>query len=66
MTGDELKRVRLRNNLTQKRLGILLGYDEKIAERTVQYWESGKRKIPAEKFRPVAKVLRIPLDKVVP
>ena len=39
---ENLKRIRLRAKLTQKKAGLLCGYNEKIAERMYQQWEYGK------------------------
>jgi transcriptional regulator with XRE-family HTH domain len=66
MTGEELKKARILKTLTQKQLGLMLGYNEKIAERTVQHWEYGARPIPVKHFRALSKILAIPLDKFIP
>lgn len=66
MTGKELRRARLRVNLTQKKLGELLGYEGRSAENVVQRWEYDKQPIPVKHFRALAKVLDITLDEVVP
>lgn len=66
MTGEELQQARIMKALTQKQLGLLLGYDEKSAERTVQHWEYGARPIPVKHFRALAKILQIPLEKFIP
>ena len=66
MNGEELKYYRQRAKLTQERLGLMLGYKQCSAERTVQLWEHDERKIPAKDFRALSKILNIPLDKLVP
>lgn len=66
MTGEELKHARVMKCLTQRKLGLMLGFDEKSAERTVQHWESGNREIPAKLYRQVSKILGIPLEKLIP
>lgn len=66
MTGEELKKARLAKALTQEKLGLLLGYDIKSAERTVQYWEAGTRDIPAKQYRALSKILGVPLEKFIP
>lgn len=66
MTGEELKAERKKSGLTQKKLGLLCGYEEKSAERVIQLWEHDKQPIPSERFRALAKALNVPLDKVVP
>lgn len=66
MTGEELKKARIRSGITQERLGLLLGYSIKSAERTVQLWEHGDRPIPPKHWRELAKILRVPLDNFIP
>lgn len=66
MTGEELKRYRIARGLTQKRLGLLVGYSETSAERVVQLWEHDKQPIPITRFRVLSKILRIPLEKFIP
>ena len=66
MTGDELKKARIRSNLTQKRLGELLGYEGKSAENVVQLWEYEKQPIPLKHFRKLSKILEVPLEKFIP
>lgn len=66
MTGQELKKARVRVNLTQKRLGEQLGYEGKSAEVVVQLWEYGKQPIPVRHYRALAKLLELTLDDIVP
>lgn len=66
MTGEELKRLRIRHNLTQRRLGELLGYKGRSAENVVQLWEYDKQPIPLKHFRELAKILEVPLDVFIP
>ena len=66
MTGEELKKARIRACLTQRHLGELLGYKGKSAETTVQNWEYGKQPIPIKHFRMLSKLLDVPLDKFIP
>ena len=63
MTQGELIRIRrtiLR--LSQQELGELCGYEGHGAQTAVQYWESGKRPVPADRLRRLAKALQVPLD----
>ena len=66
MDGESLKKLRLRNQLTQRRLGEMLGYEGRSAEVVVQQWEYGKQPIPLKHFRKLAEILRVPLDRFIP
>lgn len=66
MTGEEFKRARIRQGLTQKKIGIMLGYKEASAERIVQHWEYDEQPIPIKHFRTLAKILDVPLEKFIP
>ena len=66
MTGDELRRARIRKCLTQKRLGQMLGYKDLTADTVVQKWEYGERPIPVKHFRALSKILNVPLEKFIP
>lgn len=50
-------------NLTQQQLGELCGYTGTNAQRYVQGWETGVRKVPRDKVQKVAETLKInPLE----
>lgn len=66
MTGEELKNARIRKCLTQKRLGLMLGYGQLTADTVVQKWEYGERPIPIKHFRKLSEILEIPLEKFIP
>ena len=66
MTGDELRRERLRINLTQKKLGEILGYTGASADRVVQNWEYGKSPIPKKHWRQLAELFEVPLENFIP
>lgn len=66
MKGDELRRARIRKQLTQKRLGLMLGYGQLTADTVVQKWEYGERPIPMKHFRKLSEILEVPLDKFIP
>lgn len=66
MTGEELRLARQAKALTQKKLGLLLGYSENSAERVVQLWEHDKQPIPARLWRSASKILGVPIDKFIP
>ena len=52
--------------LSQRELGIKLGYSAEHAQRYISNWESGKRPVPLDKLRSLAKALNIPLDFLIP
>lgn len=67
MTIPELiTNARKAQGLTQKQLGTALGYEGDTAEVSVRRWESGKRPIPIEKLRALAKALDLPLESLIP
>lgn len=66
MTGEELRKYRIRRNLTQRKLGELLGFEGRSAETTVQKWEYGSQPIPTKYWRALAKILEVSLDVFVP
>lgn len=66
MTGEELKAFRLKKGVTQQALGEALGYQGESAQITVLRWERGTRPIPIKHFRKLARLLDIPVDKLVP
>ena len=61
-----IKNKRKSKGLTQRQLGELMGYEDKVAERMVQAWEYGERPVPIEKLRLLAKVLDLTLDDLIP
>ena len=66
MTGEELKYYRVKRHYSQEQLGLALGYSPASAERTVQLWEHDVRPISPKKYRKLAEVLEVPLEKVIP
>ena len=66
MINEEIRKARIRNCLTQRRLGELMGYHGKSAETVVQNWEYGKQPVPVNKLRRLARVLNTPLEKFIP
>lgn len=63
---EKLKEARKAAGYTQKSFGILCGYSQVSAERTVQRWESGAVYVPIEKLRTVSKLLKLPLEDLIP
>ena len=66
MTGDELRRARIRKCLTQQKVGLMLGYKRDTADTVVQKWEYGERPIPVKHFRALSRILDVPLEKFIP
>jgi len=52
--------------LTQKKLGLSCGYEEKSAERTVQHWEHGRSYPPIDKLRALAEALGVSVENLIP
>lgn len=57
--ADEAKTARLTLGLTQQQLGEQLGYTGRTAELTIQSIESGRRKVPRDKVKALAELLRL-------
>ncbi len=51
-----LIKERKKAELTQKELGLILGYTEKTAENAIYQFESGRRELPARKGKYLAKL----------
>lgn len=66
MTPSEtLRAARIAAKLSQKALGEALGYGD-TAQAIVSRWEMDGRKIPQHKLKQIAKILKIPLDTLIP
>jgi transcriptional regulator with XRE-family HTH domain len=66
MLGNIIKQARIKAGLTQKQLGLAVGFSEAAAERMVQHWEHDRRDPPLELIRPLAKALGIPIENLIP
>ena len=63
MTQGEFIRARREElRLTQKELGLALGYADRSAGTVIQNWEHGRSPVPLDKLRVLAKALHVPLD----
>ena len=60
-----LRKARLEKNLSQQRLGELLGYKGGTAQVMVCLFESGARRVPRDKIEIVAKLLNLPIEKLI-
>ena len=55
MTGEELKKLRLKANLTQSELGSIIG----VAYTKISQWENGKHKISNAYLRVLKQYFKI-------
>lgn len=66
MFGDYIRECRINAGLTQQKLGELCGYTGHSALTTIQNWEYNKQPVPLNKIRILAKILKIPVDSLIP
>ena len=64
--GRIIREARKAQKLTQKQLGLKMGYPESSAERTIQHWESGRHPVPIEQLKPLSRILKITVDQMLP
>jgi transcriptional regulator with XRE-family HTH domain len=57
--GERIRRVRMQRGLTQKELGIALGFPERSADVRIAQYESGTRKPKEDLIRQIAEVLHV-------
>jgi transcriptional regulator with XRE-family HTH domain len=57
--GDRIKRIRNMRGLTQKELGLAIGFDENTADVRVAQYESGTRTPKEEVLKKMAEVLDV-------
>ncbi|MDR1564006.1 MAG: helix-turn-helix domain-containing protein [Oscillospiraceae bacterium] len=57
--GDRIKRIRNFRGLTQKELGVALGYDDNTADVRVAQYESGTRTPKEDTLKKIAEVLGV-------
>lgn len=60
--GRKLKHLRRKNHLTQKELGIALGFSEDSADVRIVQYEADARKPRDEILVKIAKILCVPTD----
>lgn len=62
-TGEMLKQARERAGLTQKALGIALGYCEQNAQSMVTRWETDTKPLPRKHIKTICEMFDLnPLD----
>lgn len=57
--GDRIKRIRNLRGLTQKELGLAIGFDDKTADVRIAQYESGTRTPKEDMLRKIAEVLDV-------
>mgnify|MGYP002684901296 CR=1 FL=1 len=62
--GKVIRKERLDRNMTQKELGLLLGYGEDSAQVRVSSFERGQ-KAPRKKIKKLAELLGIPIELLI-
>lgn len=60
--AEALRIARIERHLTQKELGVKLGYEDEAAQPIVSAWESGSRDIPLTMIRLICDVLGLRCD----
>lgn len=64
--GEKIRAARVAAGLTQKQLGLAVGFSENSAERMIQKWEYGNCTPSLQYLRPLANALKVSLDYLVP
>lgn len=64
--AERIKAARKAKGLTQLGLGEALGYEGKTGEHFVSRWERNERPVPLDKIRPLANVLGLTIDDLIP
>ena len=65
-TPSIVRTGRIECSMTQQQLGELCGYSGALAQVQVAEWESGRRPIPRDKIKTIAKTLGIPIGQLLP
>ena len=58
-TGERIKRIRVKRGMTQKELGIAVGFPERSADVRIAQYESGTRKPKEDLVNALARVLNV-------
>lgn len=64
--GEIIQWKRKAAHITQKQLGMMVGFPEASAERMIQHWEHGRRPIRVEDLRPLCRALHCTLEELIP
>ena len=60
--GKKIKKARTAKGLKAQQVGAARGYTEKNGESYVSNWETGKRPVPNNKIRELARILDMSID----
>ena len=63
--GEKIKHLRNKNHLTQKQLGLALGFSENSADIRIAQYESGERMPREDILRKMAKIFNVPLEVLI-
>jgi transcriptional regulator with XRE-family HTH domain len=63
---EKIRAARVAAGMTQKQLGLAVGFSENSAERMIQKWEYGKQAPSLQYLRPLSNALKVSLDYLVP
>lgn len=63
--GEKIKKIRIKNCLTQKQLGVLVGLPESNADIRIAQYESGTRVPKEELMEKIAEVLNVTIAELV-
>jgi transcriptional regulator with XRE-family HTH domain len=66
LAGEVVRYRRKLMCMTQQQLGEKLGYHGRTAELVIQAWENHRRQIPRNMLRKTAKLLKVPVDMLLP
>lgn len=64
--GEKIRAARVAAGLTQKQLGLAVGFSAGQAESRIQKWEYGTMQPSLQYLRPLANALKVSLDYLVP
>lgn len=64
--ADLIRTRRIALGISQKKLGLMCGYNDVSAQRTVQRWEYGEGEPSVYVLRKLAAALQLPLEDLIP
>ena len=64
--GEIIQQKRKAANLTQRKLGEMIGFSSASAERIIQFWEHNERRPDIDQLRPLCRALHCTLEELIP
>ena len=64
--GEMIRSFRQAAGLTQKDLGLAMGYNESTADVSIRHIESGRNYPPIDRLRKMSAALGVPLENLIP